>query len=239
MRGLTIFLLVLVFCSLLVRTSLTTDHEEEDDDDYEADDHSSSSIKKSNATIEEDSEEEEEEEDEDEHHLEADHHSSTSLKKLNTTSEEDEEEDHHETDGHPSSSMKKSNATLDSEDEEEDDEEEDDDEDYSESGECTALEVVKNLNISEFLPDDHEQLKSESMAKIVPHFDDTWGRFERAFRWEHKLYFQKDLKELFQYFFGLAYEYTYDFNLEPECAAAVKQLFDGLVEEQIWAFKCK
>ncbi|CAG2169928.1 unnamed protein product, partial [Oppiella nova] len=63
-------------------------------------------------------------------------------------------------------------------------------------GGCTALEALKELNITEFLPEDYEELKSEPRVKIVNHFDDTWGRFLRAFRWEHRLYSQKDVKQL-------------------------------------------
>lgn len=117
---------------------------------------------------------------------------------------------------------------------------EEDDEDYDEGeGECTALELVKNLNISEFLPDDYEQLKNEPWVKTVPHFDDTWGRFLRAFKWEHKVYRIKDVKEVLNYLIGIAYEMSYDFNLEPDCAVALSQLLRAILNEEIWAFKCE
>src|SRR5882724_5977334 len=63
-------------------------------------------------------------------------------------------------------------------DEEEEDRDEEE-EDYEDGGtgepECNIVEAFKNINSSDFLPDDYDQVKGEEMVRIVPHFDETWG----------------------------------------------------------------
>ncbi|CAG2120250.1 unnamed protein product, partial [Medioppia subpectinata] len=112
-------------------------------------------------------------------------------------------------------------------------------EDEYDSGQevCTPLDALQGLNISDFLPEDYESLKSEPRHRVVRHFDETWGRFQRFFKWEHRLYDNPDLKAVANYLLGLAYELSYDFALEPECSLAITSLLQGLNRKEIWAFK--
>ncbi|XP_054152608.1 uncharacterized protein LOC128951384 [Oppia nitens] len=118
-----------------------------------------------------------------------------------------------------------------------DDEEDTDYEANDEPTECSPADALRGLNISRLLPVDYESLKQEPRVKIVKHFNETWDRFLRAFRWEHQIYGLKEFRDVYQYLRGMAYELSFDIQLEPQCMAAVSRVLQALIREEIWAFK--
>lgn len=121
----------------------------------------------------------------------------------------------------------------------------DEDEDLEDTEYCDGRisTFVRNLNRTQFLPPDYEELE-EAVSKgdirnKIHHINDTIKIVERLVAYGQQLTTNKDLKDAILYFSSLITEKLYKVNISPSCMGDLVTVLSAIRNRKLWAMQCK
>lgn len=103
---------------------------------------------------------------------------------------------------------------------------------------CSTEQFINNINFSNFLPDDYENMKNEKISRNVLHINQTYEKFKRLEKWIQKISRNENLRKVFNFMHSRAYEMVYEIDLQPECLSALLRVVTAMQEKKLWALKC-